>query len=169
MSEEWRTIPSFPAYEASSLGRIRRVGHFRWHGPGSILKTPISRCTGYQRVTLIGPFGRTDVNVHVAVCEAFHGPRPNGMQVAHSDGSRTNNKPSNLRWATPSENQKDRINHGTDIRGELVANAILTVEAVREIRRRRAAGERCVDLAPEFGVSQYAISKVCLGKNWRHV
>lgn len=53
--------------------------------------------------------------------------------------------------------------------GEGHLNATLTAPAVREIRRRRAAGERGVDLAAEFNVTPQAISLIANRKAWRHV
>ena len=45
-------------------------------------------------------------DVHVLVCEAWHGPRPEGMQVDHIDGIKSNNHPSNLEWVTQEENMR---------------------------------------------------------------
>ncbi len=45
------------------------------------------------------------VNVHVLVAAAWIGPRPVGMHVNHKDGRKTNCRPSNLEYVTPSENQ----------------------------------------------------------------
>lgn len=47
-------------------------------------------------------------------------------------------------------------------------NGVLADEQVREIRARRAAGEKGRDLAQEFGVSQALISQICLGQVRRH-
>src|SRR3546814_8935831 len=41
---------------------------------------------------------RKNFEVHRLVCEAFHGPAPDGQQAAHKDGVRTNCYASNLRW-----------------------------------------------------------------------
>lgn len=54
--------------------------------------------------------------VHVLVALAFHGPRPEGMEVRHLDGTRTNNRPENLAWGTHSENMQDKVAHGTATR-----------------------------------------------------
>ena len=54
-------------------------------------------------------------------------------------------------------------------RGEGHLNSTLTASAVCEIRRRRAAGERGVDLAQEFNVTPQAISQIATRKAWRHV
>ena len=47
--------------------------------------------------------------------------------------------------------------------------AILTEDQVRDIRRRRADGERCCDLAREYGVSYTCISLTSRGLKWRNV
>lgn len=54
------------------------------------------------------------LHVHVAVCSAFHGPRPfKGAQVRHVDGVKANNSAANLAWGTSKENIGDSIRHGT--------------------------------------------------------
>lgn len=52
-------------------------------------------------------------------------------------------------------------------RGENNGNAKLTVESVREIRT--ATGAPLNDLATRFGVSCALVSRIRLGKAWRHV
>lgn len=57
--------------------------------------------------------------VHRLVCEAFHGPQPTKYhEVAHWDGDRLNNAPSNVRWATHKENEADKIRHGKVASGD---------------------------------------------------
>lgn len=49
---------------------------------------------------------------HRLICEAFHGPAPEGKPyVDHIDRCKTNNTPSNLRWVSHKENvhNADRI------------------------------------------------------------
>jgi hypothetical protein len=45
----------------------------------------------------------------------------------------------------------------------------LTVDEVREIRSRRAAGERLADLARRFDVTECNISLIVNRRTWRHV
>lgn len=33
--ESWKTVPQWPDYEASSLGRIRRIGSLKTFKPGN--------------------------------------------------------------------------------------------------------------------------------------
>jgi hypothetical protein len=48
-----------------------------------------------------------------SVAEAFHGPRPVGLEVRHLDGDSLNNAASNLRYGTRTENLLDAVEHGT--------------------------------------------------------
>ena len=46
-----------------------------------------------------------NIKIHRAVCEAFHGPAPEGKPIVlHLDEDATNNRPENLRWGTQKEN-----------------------------------------------------------------
>nr|WP_314187459.1 NUMOD4 motif-containing HNH endonuclease [uncultured Brevundimonas sp.] len=98
--ETWRPIPG-SSYEASSLGRIRSPR-------GNILKLH-AHTLGYQIVDVRfdnEPKTKTRT-VHSLVALAFHGPRPEGLDVAHGNCIKTDNRPSNLRYATRSENLID--------------------------------------------------------------
>lgn len=106
--EEWRPVPGFPGYEVSSLGRVVSK---RRRCP-QILK-PWLDSHGYPRVGLRTDDGRALRSVHVVVATAFLGPRPDGCEVRHLDGSPLNNTPENLAWGTRSENERDKVRHGT--------------------------------------------------------
>lgn len=165
--EEWRAVVGFPDYEVSSLGRVRRAtpGHATW--PGRILK-PIPR-KGYLTVHPIASRGVPFIPlaIHVAVCEAFHGPKPTPEhQVAHWDGAGHNNRRGNVRWATSKQNMVDRERHGRTRRGDRHANAKLTAAKVMEARRRHSAGESCYALAKEFGVHRKTLRHAIMGITW---
>lgn len=53
--------------------------------------------------------------VHRLVAEAFIPlpSNPNAYMVAHKDGNGHNNAAANLYWATPSQNNRDQVVHGT--------------------------------------------------------
>jgi hypothetical protein len=166
--EEWRTIPSHPRYEASSLGRIRSLygaGQFGMHLRRSVPKI-LAQCVNcrhhYLSVTL-GPWKGWG---HIVVCEAFHGRRPDGYESAHGDGSRNNNRADNLSWKTCVENNRDKIAHGTHRFGERAANSILKEEQVRFIKGSTIS-QRLLGL--KFGVSPSAIQNIKDGNAWKHV
>lgn len=168
MIEEWRPIPSFPKYEASSLGRVRRTGSL------VPLKASPSK-KGYLRVCVYRHWRKPQArHVHTLICEAFHGPKPAwASECAHGDNHKNNNRSSNLRWATHDQNVADGTLLGPLV-GEDAPNAILTKKQVAEIRSRHAAaqgakrvkrGTRGV-LAAEFGVSKRTIDAVVRRENW---
>lgn len=106
LTEEWRIVPGFPKYEASSLGRIRRLTgkrtkkRHKW----------IYYYYGYRKNT--GYFFVGKKAVHDLVTAAFIGPKPPGKQVNHKDGVKTNNVPENLEYVTPAENARHAVEHG---------------------------------------------------------
>lgn len=117
--EEWRPIAGSPGYEVSSHGRVRSVdrevqcgvaNNSRRMFRGRILQ-PSALPKGYLMVGM-GRARRT--YVHALVAAAFIGPRPEGMEIAHNDGNPQNNAVENLRYATPSDNNRDKRSHGTD-------------------------------------------------------
>lgn len=116
-TECWRAIPGYEgSYEVSTFGRVRsldRVDHRGYRRTGRPIFPSCSR--GYFRLGLSDAKGkRKSYGVHVLVLLAFVGPRPNGYEGCHFDGDPSNNRLSNLRWDSRSENQKDRARHGTD-------------------------------------------------------
>jgi hypothetical protein len=177
--EQWRPIPGWEGiYEVSSFGRVKslartKLGRFNKSGERSIL--PVretvrklwTKDDGYIKVGLCRDSVVRPHVVHRLVCLAFHGPPPfEGAEVAHFDGSRDNNRPDNLRWATKSENYADRWRHGTETAGVGNGNAILTDEAVVHIRKSKMSVNA---LAALYGVDKGAISAARLGKSWKHV
>lgn len=120
-SERWLPIPGFLGwYEVSDLGRVRSVQR---HVPGSDgrrtllpgrLLQPGLDSSGHPRLPLSLPGSRKNYRVHRLVMLAFVGPCPEGMEVCHGPGGHADNRLSNLRYDTRSENQKDRVRHGVN-------------------------------------------------------
>ena len=93
-------------------------------------------------------------------------PPTSSHQAAHSCTNRSCVNPKHLRWATPSENQNDRIAHGTDLRGESVGNSKLNESQIIEIRKSKKSLRA---LGREYGVTFNNISMIKMGKTWKHV
>lgn len=109
-SVEFRDIPGFPGYRATSDGRI--WSDRQKHGFLSLFLTT----KGYARVSVYQMCRYFQRTVHSLVCETFHGPRPGGCykwHAAHQNGNKLDNRASNLRWATSSDNREDCRRHGT--------------------------------------------------------
>ena len=169
-TEIWRPVPSTNGlYEASSEGRIRRAGKARPLAPYMAKK---GQRYLYTLICIEGkPYNRL---THRLVCEAFNGPCGEGMQCAHYDGNRLNNRPDNLRWTTSKENHADRIRHGNNLAGETNGRAKLSEEDVDEIRGlyqsrdgARLKNGELLAIARKFGVNGSTISRIASGRNWR--
>jgi hypothetical protein len=142
---------------ASNLGRIRTTD-------GRVINAILNK--GRWHVSF-APYGQKPL--HQLVCRAFKGPPPPGKPWSlHRNGIATDNHPSNLYWGTPRDNAADSIRHGTKFapRGERTPHAKLTEVQAREIKRRRASGERGCDLAREFKISQQTVCCIKMGRQW---
>lgn len=153
MKERWKECND-GNYEVSDAGRVRRArpGRGRTY-VGRIMK-PTRLNFGHLAVSFWIDGCRKPHLVHRLVAEAFIGPCPDGLEVNHKDGDPANNCVSNLEYVTHAEN----IRHGyRNKRGERHHCAKLTDDAVIDIRKRMAVGERGVDLAREYCCSSQLV------------
>lgn len=111
--ERWLPIVGWEGfYEVSDLGRVRSldrvVPHPRGdlHLRGKILKLGY-HMNEYRTTVLSRPGVRRTPYVHQLVLTTFIGERPEGMVACHGVGGRWDNRLSNLRWGTQSENVLD--------------------------------------------------------------
>lgn len=112
--------------------------------------------------------GNTVRLVHSIVCETVYGPKPTEKhEVAHSCGCGHEGcvNPRHLRWATPSENNLDKIKHGTMMRGKGHTATTLSEEDVLQIMALRGLHTQ-VELGEMFGVNHRTISQIHLGTRW---
>jgi len=156
--EQWRPIRGFEGlYSVSDLGRVKNDRSDR------ILRGSAAG-KGYRKIILCDNGNQTHRYVHEVVLEAFIGPRPMGMDAAHGNGVRSDNRLNNLRWDTRAGNFADKIAHGTSAVGERHGRRKLTAAQVEAIRQ--SLGTRTA-IGKHFGVSQAQVSRIKLGKNWR--
>lgn len=177
-SEIWRPVQGYEGtYQVSDQGRVRsldrtistdgRWGKMKRELHGGILRH-LKHTGGYLRVTLWHNGAFKNHYVHKLVLEAFVGPRPNGKQVAHNDGDKANNRLSNLRWASPSENQLDREGHGTGKIGRAKYQQRTGLDLARIIRRVYLMADVNIStLAEWFDMPRTTIADVVNNKVWK--
>lgn len=154
-------------YWVTSHGRVFSTKQLFQANARELKQTPSP--SGYPMVTLFSDGKRMQRTVHSLVLECFVGPRPEGMDACHYDGTRDNNRLDNLRWDTREGNLQDMVRHGTVLRGERSPGSILTNDDVREIRKLSAIGAGYSELADMFGVSSTTIGSVVRRKTWKHI
>lgn len=182
MTEEWKPIPGFEGYDVSDQGRVRSWRKRRSRGRGGALWT-LDRTTpyamklrhnryGYATVKLFLPSGGYKMCVvHRLVALTFHGPAPKDKPLAiHYNGIRDDNRPENIRWGSPGDNNSDTVRHGTAPHGEFHHRSKLAETQVRQIRKRYATGETTLaKLAGRFGVSLSQVSRIVKYQSWKHL
>ena len=111
--ENWRPIPEWEEfYQVSDHGRV--YSSPRRSTLGGLLK-PTVKADGHLKLDLFRPgAARRNVLVHHLVMLAFVGERPSGMVCCHNNGKPADNRLCNLRYDSQSENNLDKVRHGTD-------------------------------------------------------
>lgn len=148
---------AFPGYFVSAHGQIfsQRSGR---------VLLPYSVGDDYCGVALRRDGKTHRAMVHWLVAEAWIGPRPEGADVCHIDGTRTHNAASNLRYDSRINNLADRAAHGTQQTGQRNPAAKLTDEQAEQVRAQRRAGVSLALIAAAFGVRQSTVSRIANGK-----
>jgi len=155
-------IDRFPRYEFHETGYV--VSHMK---KTPIIMKPI-KMGAYTGVSLVRSDGHVEkAYLHRLICEAFHGPCPEGFQCRHLDGDKTNNQASNLTWGSAKENSADKISHGTANYGEQNPMAKLTREKVLKMRElRQSTNDSYKIIAEKFDVSTMTAFRAITGKSW---
>lgn len=175
--EVWRDIPGLPGYQASSQGRVRSLAREVLRSDGRTehrRECIISQCMGSRGYMLVSFWTRIDGKrrrvsqlTHRIVAAAFLGPCPDGLEVNHANGVKTDNRLENLEYVTRSENERHARRTGLkqSHKGERNSAVKLTQEAVLLCRQLAGSVPQRI-LAERFGVSQSAISLAVSGANW---
>lgn len=145
--EEWRPVPGFPGYLASSLGRV--LGRRGW------VLSPETTHDGYLRVVLYdAEGGRTRRTLHSVVADAFG--IEGGPQVDHINGNKGDNRPANLRRVSQSDNIRADFERGA----RRAPRSAFCTQLRRVAAARVRTGEPLIRVARALGVSRAWLRKV---------
>ena len=169
-TEEWLPMRELPSdYFVSNKGRVMRISPSKGATPGK-MRSQVINWHGYYTVMFKMDGKPTLRLVHRLVADAFLGPIPEGLQVNHKNGVKTDNRLENLEIVTNGENRAHSYQvlgvKPNRTPGEKNVNARLTWEIVDEIRSSK---ESYSALARKYGVSVTAISCVARRKTWRDI
>lgn len=172
MIERWKDVIGYEGlYKISDYGNVKSLVY--WNGTNKRIKKQSITTRGYCRIILYKKNKRKWIHTHRLVLETFIGPCPKEMQCRHLDGNPLNNKLSNLKWGTSSENTQDAIKHKTrfqpDNKGSKNGKSKLTDIRVMEIKHLLASGISQIQIAKRFHVDPSTICDINLGKTWRHI
>jgi hypothetical protein len=159
-------IPEWENYGISEDAEIIRLVARKGAQQGLVLKQHIHKTRGYLTVRLYDRERQRTFDVHRLMALTFLGGVPDGMQACHNNGVRTDCHLRNLRVDTISENQKDKVNHGTSNRGERFGRSKYTEEQVIQAKKLLAKKWRAKDVSVATGISLGSVKAISTGANW---
>lgn len=134
----------------------------------------------YKRKATGLPYGivrhdGTDWRVHRLAYKIVHGDIPDGKIIMHSCDNPPCFNPNHLSPGTRTENAADRHQKGrtkkavSPVRGEAQWKSKLTDSDIIEIRESYRNGHSQTAVAIHFSISQVCVSRIVLGRSWKHV
>lgn len=176
-NEVWKDIPGYEGrYQASSLGQIKSLGRAferkDWRS-GMVTQVPVNgrilvpgrfNTPGHLSVFLRDKLHPNGIGkpVHQLVMLAFVGSVPKGMEVLHKNGDPADNRVTNLRYGSRSENMCDRYRHAQQ-------GLKLTIRDVVEIRGLLRQGVQQRLIALQYSVSDTTISNIKQGRRFQWI
>ena len=172
MSDYWREIPGWEGFYAvsyrgevrSMTRRVTRSDGFEQFIPGQSKRIHFDK-DGYARTNLRRPGCSVTAQVHVLVCEAFHGQKPPDSEVCHANDIRSDNRADNLSWGTRQSNaaemaQRNRVKGERHPRAKITPFQAFMIQTAPHTRGNGPA------LAKALGVNHCVISGIWQGRNW---
>lgn len=165
-----KKINSHPDYSVGSDGHVYSYKSKLSKTSGIPKRlTPGTRGRGYASVKFRNGTAQSYFNVHLLICEAFHGIRPivNGEKYncSHINDIKTDNRPQNLIWESASENQKRAFSNGNRIG----RNQLFTATEIVDIKNKIEIGYNNKEISDEYKCTPNVINKIRVNTNYRRM
>ena len=155
MKENWQIISLYPKYEASELGRIRNAE------TKYILK-PYLTNRGYNTVGFWVDGKKKRLSVHRLVAMTFMLNPDNLPEVNHINGIKTDNRSTNLEWASGSTNVAHAYSSG-------LHKTKLNSKMVLKISEYRKLGKSLREVGRLLGVSHSTVWEIEQGLIYKDI
>lgn len=175
-NEKWVNV-TFPEeiksvrYQISNYGRIRAINKVT--GKEKLLKGSHSK-RGHHRLNIKMESGKgAGVYVHRIVAESFvTQASPEHEFVIHIDHDKTNNKYTNLKWATQDEvnehaKKSPLYNQAREKQREHYKLNEAKVKMIKRMLERKKVKMKII--AKQFGISHTQLNRIKNGENWADV
>lgn len=121
-------------------------------------------------------YGQISCCRELRICKAHRaswiihrGEIPEGLNVLHKCDNRKCTNPDHLFLGTAFENSRDIVYKDRQLKGSKNAAAKLKEEEAIDIKRALKEGVSGAYLSRKYGVSKTIISRIKLGKTWKHI
>lgn len=160
-----KEISGFKGYYVTTNGRV-------WSDKSKRYLKPSVKPEGYCYYTMVSDNGAKQKRyAHRLVAAAFVGPCPDGHQVNHKNGDKTDNSVENLEYVTAGDNLRHARRTGLNQSyGSSHGQSKLTEVTAGQIKEL-LAGDKMTQtaIAQKFGVCNQTVSNIKHGRIWRHV
>lgn len=168
--EIWKGVPDFEGkYEVSNFGNVRGFycGGKKRKEPKN--KKPQLNPNGYVYVVLQDGKKLKAWSVHRLVLTVFDKAMPRNIDCCHINHIRTDNRYSNLKWATRKQNEEDKYKSGRGVYGEKNGQSKMTTKMVLKIRGLFKTKMSTHAIAKLLGLKQQNVWNICNNKTWNHI
>ena len=174
--EEWKDVTKYEGfYQISNMGRFKSLAKYvigrgtkPYFMPEKILVQVVAK--EYLCVCVCVNAKREFLRIHRLVGLHFVQNPENKPVINHKKGIKTDNRASELEWATISENTQHAYDTGlikNNVRGERLHSAKLSENDVREIRKLLKINKSLHEIASLFNVGYANIYAIKERKSWR--
>jgi hypothetical protein len=162
----YKPIPDWEAYSISKCGEIIRMQAGKGARVAHVLKQQKHKTRPYLMVRLHCDGKAKTFDVHRLVAITYLGEIPKDLNVCHINGDCKDNRLENLRIDTRSNNERDKVLHGTSNRGAKNGMNKHHVQTIIAIKHALKDGVSSAEISRIFEIPSSQIRNIKNGYKW---